>query len=76
MSRSKPGAALAPLGVLSEARRRFALPLCAIGGLTPDNARPLVEQGADYIAAIGGVFGARDIRAAAKAYAQLFCQRS
>ena len=35
------------LQVLREARLRFALPLVAIGGITPDNAAPLIEAGAD-----------------------------
>lgn len=32
------------------------LPCVAIGGITPDNARPLVEAGADFLAVLGGVW--------------------
>lgn len=52
--------------------RQLGLPLVAIGGITPDNGKPLVEAGADFLAAIAGVFGAHDTRAAARRYADLF----
>ncbi len=55
-----------------QARRQLRLPICAIGGLTPDNAAPLLEAGASLIAAVDGVFGADDIAAAAQRYARLF----
>lgn len=34
----------------------FELPCVAIGGITPDNARPLVEAGADFLAVSGAVW--------------------
>ncbi|HWU71394.1 MAG TPA: thiamine phosphate synthase, partial [Pseudoxanthomonas sp.] len=46
--------------------------LAAIGGITPDNTRPLVEAGADLIAVIGGVFDAADPLAAIHAYRESF----
>lgn len=33
-----------------------AIPCVAIGGITPDNARPLVEAGADFLAVCGAVW--------------------
>ena len=48
------------------------VPRVAIGGITPDNARPLVAAGADLLAVIGGVFEAPDPIAAARAYAACF----
>ena len=44
----------------------------AIGGITPDNARPLIEAGADLIAVVSGVFDAPDPLAAARACQALF----
>jgi len=35
----------------------FELPSVAIGGITPDNAAPLVAAGADFVAASGSVWG-------------------
>jgi len=71
-SSTKPQALPAPWSLLLEARAALAVPICAIGGITPANAAPLIAAGAHYIAAIEGVFGAPDIEAAARAYAQLF----
>ncbi len=48
------------------------VPRVAIGGITPDNARPLVAAGADLLAVIGGVFAAPDPVAAARAYLRAF----
>jgi thiamine-phosphate pyrophosphorylase len=50
----------------------LGVPRVAIGGITPDNGRPLVEAGADLLAVIGGVFDAPDPTAAARAYARCF----
>lgn len=44
----------------------------AIGGITPDNAAPLVEAGADSIALITGLFDAADIHSAASRCRALF----
>jgi thiamine-phosphate pyrophosphorylase len=46
----------------------------AIGGITPDNARGLVEAGADLLAVIGGVFDAPDPVAAARTIRACFDQ--
>lgn len=71
-SRTKPDAPQAEPGLLRQARECLRVPICAIGGLTPANAGPLVEAGADLIAAVEGVFGATDVEAAARAYGRLF----
>lgn len=57
--------------LLREARG-FGLPVVAIGGITPDNGGSLIDAGADFLAVVSGVFGARDVRAAARKYANLF----
>lgn len=71
-SRTKPGARRADLDLLRDARVQTSLPICAIGGITPERAGALIEAGAELIAAVEGVFGAVDIRAAAQAYARQF----
>ena len=43
----------------------FTVPSVAIGGITVDNARPLVEAGADFIAVSGGVWNHPEGAAAA-----------
>jgi len=48
------------------------VPLVAIGGIAPDNAAALLDAGADSLAVLSAVFGAPDIRAAARAFNLLF----
>jgi thiamine-phosphate pyrophosphorylase len=50
----------------------FGLPRVAIGGITADNARSLVEAGADLVAVIGGVFDTPDPAAAVRALRACF----
>jgi thiamine-phosphate pyrophosphorylase len=50
----------------------FELPCVAIGGITPANAAPLVEAGADFLAVCGAVWGDPDGEAAAvRAFAEV-----
>ena len=70
-SPTKPNARQASLDLLREAAA-LGLPRVAIGGITPDNARPLLEAGADLIAVISGVFEAPDPTAATRAYLSCF----
>lgn len=72
VSPSKPQAVRAPLALLIEARQRLNVPICAIGGITPDNGAALVTAGADMLAVISGLFAQADIEAAARSYARLF----
>ncbi|MEX0899645.1 MAG: thiamine phosphate synthase [Gammaproteobacteria bacterium] len=71
-SPTKPAAPRATLELLAQASDEFELPLCAVGGVTPENGGPLVRGGASMLAAITGVFDSPDIEAAAAAYARLF----
>ena len=74
-SLTKPGEAKATPALLSEARARFAAPLVVIGGITPENARPLVEHGADWLAVINALFAAdsaADVERRARAFCSLF----
>jgi len=49
------------------------VPCVAIGGITVDNCRPLIEAGADFIAVAGGVWAHPDGPAAAvKAFNKIF----
>ena len=46
----------------------FEIPCVAIGGITPDNALPLVNAGADFIAVSQAVWGKPDPAAAVRAF--------
>jgi thiamine-phosphate pyrophosphorylase len=74
-SATKPHAVRAPLSLLTEARVKLGIPLCAIGGITPQNGGELVNAGADMLAVIQGLFGAEDVIAAARDYSRLFKQQ-
>jgi len=67
----KPTAVKASLELLGEARRRFGLPIAAIGGITLANAPKVLAAGADMIAVITDLFDAMDIRARADAFSTL-----
>jgi thiamine-phosphate pyrophosphorylase len=70
-STTKPDARHATPDLLRDSAR-LGLPRVAIGGITPDNARELVDAGADLLAVIGGVFDAPDPVAAARTICALF----
>jgi len=70
-SPTKPNARRATPRLLRDAAR-LDLPRVAIGGITPDNAQPLIAAGAELIAVISGVFDANDPVEAARAYQACF----
>jgi len=49
----------------------FEIPCVAIGGITPDNATPLVRAGADFLAVCQAVWGKDDTAAAVKAFEEV-----
>lgn len=50
----------------------FEIPCVAIGGITPENARPLVEAGADFLAVCQAVWGADDPEGAVNRFNEVF----
>ncbi|KGQ18294.1 Thiamine-phosphate synthase [Lysobacter dokdonensis DS-58] len=72
-SATKPNARRATPALLAAAGT-FGLPMVAIGGITADNAPPLLEAGADLLAVVGGVFDAPDPVAAAREFRALFTE--
>ena len=70
-SRTMPLAPRASIDLLRQSAA-LGLPRVAIGGITPDNGAPLIEAGADFLAAVSALFGASDVRAAAQSFADMF----
>jgi thiamine-phosphate pyrophosphorylase len=68
-SPTKPQAVKAPLSLFAA---NLGVPLCAIGGITLDNAPALIAAGADLLAVITDLFDAPDIAARAAQYGKLF----
>jgi thiamine-phosphate pyrophosphorylase len=68
-SPTKPAAARASLSLF---KNDLGVPLCAIGGITLDNALQVIEAGADLLAVISDLFDAPDVGARAREYGKLF----
>lgn len=71
-SPTKPEAKLVKKEILLEAKKILKIPICAIGGITFDNAEELIKLGADMIAVISDIWKAEDIEAHARRYKELF----
>lgn len=68
-SPTKPGAVRAPLSLFEN---KLSKPVCAIGGITLQNAAQVIAAGADMVAVISDLFDAPDIARRAAAYRKLF----
>jgi thiamine-phosphate pyrophosphorylase len=64
-SKAKPDA-IVGLDGLARAREATSKPLVAIGGITVENAREVIEHGADVVAVIGGLLLADDLNLRAR----------
>ena len=71
-SPTKPEAPCIPKEVLKKAKKELDLPVCAIGGITPERAKELVNLGADMVAVISSLWKAKDIEEQARKFAELF----
>lgn len=58
-------------GILSWWSSLFEIPCVAIGGITPDNAQPLLDAGADFISICQAVWGQDDPGAAVKRFQEV-----
>ncbi len=72
-SRIKKYAVTTPVTIVSDAKKELSnMPSCAIGGITLENAVPLVQQGVDMISVISSVYMVDDPESAARALANLY----
>ena len=71
-SRVKKYEVSTPPSIVTEALQSLTVPVCVIGGMTVENARPLVDLGAHMVAAISSVYAADDPQHAAQAFHSLF----
>jgi len=61
-----------PPAIVTQARGELAVPVVVIGGMTPDNAAPLVALGADLVAAISSVYQSSEPALAVRRFHALF----
>ncbi|HJV03151.1 MAG TPA: thiamine phosphate synthase [Burkholderiaceae bacterium] len=71
-SRVKQYAVTTAPSILDEARAVITVPSVVIGGMTPENAAPLVARGTNMVAAISSVYLADDPAAAVRSFRALF----
>lgn len=71
-SRVKKYPITTPPEIVAQSKTEIPLPNVVIGGMTQENAVPLIAQGADMVAAISSVYMADDPEAAARGFAGLF----
>lgn len=70
-SMTKPQAPKADLDLILKAKQQFKIPVCAIGGITPENASPLLAAGVDMIAIISAIFSSSKPKRATQEYLAL-----
>jgi len=69
-TRSKADATIVGLKRLRQVRKAVSLPIVAIGGINADNARDVIDAGADAVAVISAILGANDVEKAARKIAK------
>ena len=72
VSATKPQARPCPITVLQQAAAELPVPIVAIGGITVENAGPLLTAGVSLLAVIGALFDSADCRRTARAFAAQF----
>ena len=71
-SRVKKYAVTTTPSIITLALNELNLPICVIGGMTPENSQVLVEHGAHMVAAISSVYSADDPHLAAANFSTKF----
>ena len=71
-SPTKPEARKIAIDLLPIAKSKLNIPVVAIGGITPENGKQLVDNKVDFLAIISGIYASTDIINSVKAYKNLF----
>ena len=71
---TKPEAGNVGVEVIQQAKQKFKVPICAIGGLTVENSQTVIDAGASLCAVISDILGrsTAEIPARVNAWAKLF----
>lgn len=73
-SPTKPLAVRADKLLLQRAKQELEIPVVAIGGITTDNGKILIEAGADMLAVVTALFAQADVEQASRSFVQLFSE--
>jgi thiamine-phosphate pyrophosphorylase len=71
-SRVKKYEVSTPASIVAQAKAEIPLPSVVIGGMSQENAVPLIANGADMVAAISSVYNSDDPERSARAFSALF----
>ena len=71
-SSTKPDALKADIDLIVKAKEKLTVPIVAIGGITPENGKELINAKVNYLAVISGLYSAPDTINSTLAYKQLF----
>ncbi len=71
-SPTKPHAAVVDKDVITQAKQELKVPVCVIGGITAENAKELVDKGADLVSVISDLWLAPHVEARAREYSKLW----
>ena len=71
---TKPESGNVGIEIIQQARQKFDVPICAIGGLTVENSQTVIDAGASLCAVISDILGrsTAEIPARVNAWAKLF----
>lgn len=71
-SSTKPNAAAAPIELLTHAKQKLNIPVCAIGGITVNNSAELIAAGVDMLAVINAVFSSNEVQSTCQKFSSFF----
>ena len=72
-SQTKPHTNSVGVELLIKSKLKLKIPIVAIGGITPENGKQLIENNADFLAVISGIYGSSNVENNVLAYKKLFC---
>jgi thiamine-phosphate pyrophosphorylase len=71
-SPTKPNSNIVPLEVISEAKEKLTIPVCAIGGINKENVDQVVQKDPEMISLISDIWNSDDITAKTLMFATKF----
>lgn len=71
-SLTKPDSTNTGLSILTQAKAKLSVPVCAIGGITENNIQDIIQHGADMTAVISSLFSTEDIKKTATNLSKYF----